>query len=136
MIKTGRNGIKYLLAESAMQTLVFARHLPTPLFYCHSVLPSRDIYGSSVGVFFLMFLIFMLFDYSCPNFSPFVLLHPSHPPLSHCRPCPWVIRTCSLSILSPSFHHYQPPLSLLVTDSLFHVSMPLVLFCSLVYFVH
>ena len=52
MIKTGRNGIKYLLAESAMQTLVFARHLPTPLFYCHSVLPSRDIYGSSVGVFF------------------------------------------------------------------------------------
>ena len=35
---------------------------------------------------------------------------------------------------SPSFHHYPPP-SPLVTFNLFHVSMPMVLFCSLVYFV-
>ena len=36
----------------------------------------------------------------------------------------------------PCFHHYPPLACPLVTFSLFHVSMPLVLFCLLVYFVH
>ena len=37
---------------------------------------------------------------------------------------------------SPSFHRYPPLPSPLVTVSLVHVSMPVVLFCLLVYFVH
>ena len=50
--------------------------------------------------------------------------------LRHC-PCMWVIHTCSLTSLSPSFYHY--PLSL---SPPFHVSLSLVLFCSLVYSVY
>ena len=37
---------------------------------------------------------------------------------------------------SPSFHHYPPTPSPLVTVSLFHISMPVFLFCSLVHFAH
>ena len=38
-------------------------------------------------------------------------------------------------VSSHSFHHFPPPPSLLVTFSLIYVSMPVVLFCTLVYFV-
>ena len=56
----------------------------------------------------------------------------SHSQSPHCCPCPWVIHTCSLSSSSPSFHHYSPSPSLLVTVSRFHVSLPVVLFRALV----
>ena len=59
----------------------------------------------------------------------------SHSQFPHCCPSPKVIHTCPLTSLFPSFHHYPPLLSSLVTVGLFHVSMPVVLFCSLVYFI-
>ena len=66
---------------------------------------------------------------------------PSPPPTpnSHsppCSPCPWVIHTCSLTSPFPFFPSLSPSLLPSVTVSLFHVSVPLVLFYLLVYFVH
>ena len=51
----------------------------------------------------------------------------------HCL-CSCVIHTCSLTSPFPFFPPLSP--SPLVSVSPFHVSMPVVLFCSLVYFVH
>ena len=45
-----------------------------------------------------------------------------------CCPCPWVIHTCSLSSPLPFFPTLSAPP--LVTVSLLHVSVPLVLCCS------
>ena len=56
-------------------------------------------------------------------------------PNSHSQ-CPSVIHTCSSASPFPFFSPLYPSPSLLVTVSLFHVSMLLVLFCLLVYFVH
>ena len=88
---------------------------------------------------FLTFL--MLFQYSCLHFSPFALLYPSHPPFPQSVPTLLSIHGSFIHVLSlvlsPSFLHYDPPPSSpLVTVSLFHISMPMVLFYSLVYFVH
>ena len=73
-----------------------------------------------------------------PFFSPFPSsTHPnlhSHSEFPQCCPCPWVIHTCSLSSPFPLFPPLPP--SPLLTVSLFHVSMPTVLFCSLVYLVY
>ena len=60
----------------------------------------------------------------------------SHSQSPHHCPCPWVLHTCSLT--SP-FTFFQPVLTSclpLTTVSMFYVSMPLVLFCLVVYFVH
>ena len=82
----------------------------------------------------------LLLCYSCPKFSPFALFHPA-PSTPKVNPhtivhvCGSFIHVLCL-VPSPSFHHYLPPPSPLAALSLFHVSMPLVLFCSLVYFVH
>ena len=87
------------------------------------------------AIFIFYFLIVALLPLS--NFLP--LLSPAQPCLSHSHlqsppscPCPWVIYTCSLTRPFPFF----PSLSPLVTVSLFLVSMPLVLCCSFVCFVH
>ena len=81
---------------------------------------------------FLFFIILLLFCYNCPNFSPFALLHPSHPPLPsqfppYC-PCPWVIHTHSLSSPFPFFLPLSPSSSSVFTFSLFHIFMSVVLF--------
>ena len=81
-----------------------------------------------------------LFYYSCPSFSSFTLLIPAHPH-SHIQPphrCPhpWVIHTRSLTNPFPFFPPFPSPHFPLAAVSLFHVSMPVVLFCSLVYFIH
>ena len=82
----------------------------------------------------------MLLCYSCPSFSPFSLLCSSHHLLPQSIPhCCHVHASFTLVLLlvpSPSSHYYPHLPSPLVTVSLFLVSMPLVLFCSLVYFVH
>ena len=98
------------------------------------------LFQSSTVFFFTFFNHFLLLlYYSCLNFSPFALLLPFHPQVlnqsPHCCLCPWVIHTCPNSFPF-SFHHHPPSHSHLDTVSLFHISMPLVLFCSLVYFVH
>ena len=72
----------------------------------------------------------LLFCYSCPNFSPFVLLCPAHPH-SHWQSPPLCPCSCSLTSPFPFFPLLCPPPTL-ATVSLFHVSMSLVLFCSLV----
>ena len=59
-------------------------------------------------IFFLL-----LFNFSCPNFSPVALPCPAHPSCSHsqspsCCPCPWVLCTCSLMTLS-LFLPFIPP---------------------------
>ena len=71
-------------------------------------------------------------------FSLFVLLHPTHPTPSQSIPIVYVHGTFILVfwlVHSSSFHHYLPVPFPLATVSLFHVSMPLVLFCSWVYFI-
>ena len=104
------------------------------------------IFKSSIQWFLYSYIVhylkyFLLFYYSCTNFSPFALFCPAQPlphtptVSPHTCPCPWVTCTCSL-VLSPSFHHYPPFPTPLVTVSLLHVSTSVVLFCPLVYFVH
>ena len=81
----------------------------------------------------------LLLCYSCPNFLP--LPSSTHPtPFSHSQsphrcpcPCPFIHVLCLVP--SPFFHHYPPPPPLLVTFSLFHVSMPVVLFCYFTLFI-
>ena len=97
---------------------------------------------TSIVLRFLSFLIlYCLCYYRCPNVFPFAPLYSAQsltPTVSspHRCPCPWVMHKCSVT--SP-FTCFQPvPTSPcpLVAVSLFHVSMPLIYFCSLVYFVH
>ena len=86
--------------------------------------------------FFLYF--YCCHYYGCPHFTPFCLSPPS-PLLSaasslwpspHCCPCLWVMHICSLA--NPfTFFHLAPPTPTLSAVSLFYVSMPLFLFCSL-----
>ena len=63
----------------------------------------------------------------------------SHSQFPHCCPRPQVLHTCSLSSPFPLFP-FLPPLfrspSPLVTSSLFHVSLLMVLLCSLLCNVH
>ena len=80
----------------------------------------------------LFVFIYLLIYY----FSPFAIN--SHPPSNqstHCCPCPWVIHTCSLTSPFPFFPLFSPPLPS-GRFPLFHISMFMVLFCSLVYVVH
>ena len=90
-------------------------------------------------IFLLKNFLLLLFYYSWPNFPPFALLRPAHPPLPQSIP---TLLSMSLGLIfmhvlclvpSPSFHPYPPPCFPLAAVSLFHVSMLLVLFCSLVY---
>ena len=95
--------------------------------------------GLSFGVFFFFF------------FSSSVTVVPISPPLpSPALPtsyiqssptpqrclCPWVLFTCPLVWPFPFFPPLPPPSSLLVTVSLFFISMPLVLFLSFGVFIH
>ena len=83
----------------------------------------------------LLFHFLLLFYYSCPNFPPL-------PTFVHSTPTPTVnshavvhVHESFIHVLclvpSPSFHHFLPPLYPLLTVSLFHISMSVVLFCSL-----
>ena len=89
--------------------------------------------------FFNHFLIVILLQLSqsFPLCSPLPIPPPAPTVNSHTivHVCGSLIHVLCL-VPSPSFHHYPPPCSPLVTFSLFHVPMPVVLFCSLVYFVH
>ena len=86
-----------------------------------------------VSLFF--FWHFLLFKYSCLHFPPALsLTHPPHLP-------PYILPSlalfmgplsCSLMTL-PFLSLVSPPFSPLVTVSLFFTSMPLVLFCLLVF---
>ena len=78
--------------------------------------------------------------YSCPNFSPL-------PPPSSQTPTSIVNHHTIFHVYgsfiyvlwlipSPSFDQFSPLSTPLTIVSLFHDSMPLILFCSLVYFVH
>ena len=95
-------------------------------------------------MFWLLSLFFQIFFYCCSitfvSIFPISLschTHPnSHSQSSPCYPCPWVIYTCSLTRPFSFFLPFSCNPSSLVSVSLFLVSMPLVLFCSLVYFVH
>ena len=79
----------------------------------------------------------LLFNYSCPNFSPLALTCTDPPSTPHSHPVHvhgsfmlflWIIKKgCS-----PSLPHYPSPSSPLVTIILFFISMSLVLFCSFV----
>ena len=60
---------------------------------------------------------------------------PTGHPLRLCR-CPWIIHTCSWTTPFPFFPPPPPPPCPLAAVSLFPFSMSVVLFCSLVYFVH
>ena len=89
---------------------------------------------------FYFLIILLLFNYRCPHF-PLITLPalPCPPPAAFCPPsthcpCPWFLYTCSLThpLLSP----ITPSLLSSGLVSLFFTSMSLVLFCSLVCFVH
>ena len=72
------------------------------------------------------------------DFSPFATSTHSPPPLPwpspHCCLCPWAMHICSLADLFTFFYPVLPtPLPSEICQS-FHVSMPLVLFCSSVGF--
>ena len=87
--------------------------------------------------FFLIF--YCSCYYSCPNFPPFdpSTQHPRTPSgnphtVVHVHgPCIYVLWL----IPSPSFNQSPPPTSPLPAVSLFHVSVPLILFCLLILFI-
>ena len=93
-----------------------------------------------------MFPIFflLLFNYSCPHFTPPTqLLSSALPsPISHIQSFPSLLFLSMgplymfLDDPSPSLPSYPPLPSPQVTFSLFFISMSLVLFCLLVCFVH
>ena len=104
---------------------------------------SGSAYGShsTLIIFFLFYYLTifkLLFYYSCPNFSPLPSsVHPTLGSHSHFHTVVHVHRSFTHDLCpvpSPFFHHLSP--SPLVTFSLLHVSMPVVQFCLLVYFVH
>ena len=77
----------------------------------------------------------LVFYYSCPNFPPLPSsTHPISTPTVNPHPIVHIhgsfIRVLEI-VPSPSFRSYLPPTSPLQTVSLFYVSMPVVLFCSL-----
>ena len=80
----------------------------------------------------------MLFYYSCPNFS--TLPTSAHPTTCSHSLFHTIVHVCGsfIHVLwlvpSPSFQRYPPLPSPPLTFSLLHVSMPVVVFCSLVYF--
>ena len=71
----------------------------------------------------------MSFNYSCPHFPPIPLHCPTHPHFPHSIPTLLSLSMGPLYMFldnpSPSFLHYLPPLSPLVTVSLFFISMSL-----------
>ena len=90
-----------------------------------------------IHLFVCLFLCFIV----VPIISPFGPLPPSPPPISIVHPNPIVhVRGSFIYVpwLIPllSFKKFSALFSPLTTVSLFHDSMLLVLFCSLVYFVH
>ena len=92
-------------------------------------------------IFFVFLFIFIVILLQLSRFSYFAEPTQFQPPGSHSQsphycPCPWVIHTSSLTSPFLSFHHYPSSPSPLATVYLFHVSVSLILFCSLVYFVH
>ena len=101
-----------------------------PLLICHPF--NNPTKSSFIFVNVLLFMLLQLSQYF-PTLPPSAHFH-SQSPFS--CPCPWVLHIRSLTHSSPSFKQSPPPSSPHTAVSLFHDSMPLVLFCSLVYFVH
>ena len=88
------------------------------------------------GLFF-----FLLFTTVVPVFLPLHFSSQPHPLptpqlIRTLLSCPRVIHTCSLTNPFPLFPPFPSPRFPLAAVSLFHVSMPVVLVCLLVYFVH
>ena len=84
------------------------------------------------------FNIFLLFKYSFLPFPPTSPHYPSHPHLPPLFPPPLLLSMCPLQFFLKTLHPlplWSPPLSPLVTVSLFSISVPLVKFCLLVRFV-
>ena len=77
-----------------------------------------ELYADEEHILFLyiyFILNILLFYYSCPNFTPLALLHPSQPllPQPIPPPCclhPWVIHSCSLTSAFPFFQPLSPSL--------------------------
>ena len=93
-------------------------------------------FNSKTIILFLCLFILLQLSQFFPLCHP--LSHPkprSHSPSPPCCPCPWVIHTCSLTTPFPFFPPFPNPFPLAAV-SLFPVSMSLVLFYSLVYFIH
>ena len=90
-----------------------------------------------VFIFKIIFIVTITVVSIFPPSSSSAHLNPHlHSQFPHSCPCPWVIHTCFCLVPFPSFHHHPPSPSPLVTFSLIHVSLSVVLFCSLVYVVH
>ena len=114
-------------------------HKFRPIKVVKNTLIKTNLHFGYNCIYFILFYI-LLFNYTCPNFSPVVLLA-SPTPCSHsqsppCCLCPWVICICYLTRHFPCFPFLSSYPLPLVTVSLFLVSMPLVLFCSFVCFFH
>ena len=75
-----------------------------------------------------MFFFYCLCYYSYP---PPPSTTPSFRQSPHCYLCPWAMLICSLAIPFTFFYPVTPTPSTLTAISLFQVSMPLFLFCSL-----
>ena len=96
-------------------------------------------FGRCLHIFFFYFTFFLLlFKYRCLHFSP-PLSPTQHSPPPTLDPtllwfCSRVLYTCSLTTLAP-FSLLSPPTYLLVTVSLFLISVSVVTFCLFVCFV-
>ena len=95
--------------------------------------------GSLFWTWIFLLNILLLFYNSCPNFSPFALLHPAHRWLPQSVPSLLPITMCPLHMSLTRPFPFFPPLShsLLpsVTVSLFLVSLPLVIYSYFVSFI-
>ena len=100
-----------------------------PFIWLLNICISSFVTGVITWIFIMELYEFIQFRYtnsSCPNSSPFAVLHPSHPPIPTVNSHTVVhVRGSFIHVLclvpSPSSHHCPPLSSPLVTFSLFHV---------------
>ena len=131
-----------------MRYLYFFMYKIIFLLFCVPIIHVCNSSSSFIHCLFLLFFwllfififllnILLLFYYSCLNFSSMALLCPAHPPTPTVIPNR-VVHVHGSFMYVPWLFPFFPPWPLspqpLVTVNLFLISMPLVLFCLLVYF--
>ena len=137
---TSKTNNSFLLFKCFFCAVHYGKCFSSALLLKTSILSFDNTFFLSNGFYIFCFLkIFIVIRLQLSQFSPLC------PPLPSPFPTPTInphmavhVHGSFIHVLwldpSPSFHHYPLPPSPLVAFSLFPVSMPRVLFCSLMYF--